>query len=651
MISSRFFNGRFWPILLLIMLLLAACSAPADTVDEAVEIDNSSAETNAEESAEEPVAEEIEAEPNEETAAASETRTITDAMGREVAIPVNPQRVVTLSEIDTDSLLALGIVPVGAPNGRGQTTLPTYLQPMLEGHTTAIGGIGEPNLETILTLEPDLIIYSDPYGPLAERIPELEQIAPVVVPYVFNEDWHWKTVFQAVAGALDKTAEAEAWLQAYDERAAELGALLPAEVVEVSIVRWMADGPRILLSNAFSSQVLSDVGFERPQYQLDLAGTHPVHTDVISMEQIELVDADMIFAGGLNPEGDDAMDVALADPLVQTLSAVQAGRIFLVDGLAWSSTGGPIAALEVLDDVENALTEVGADAGDGETAVAENSALPRTVTDVNGDEVVIADDSAVIALDGPLTEIVYALGAEDRLVATDVSSVYPEAATQLPQVGYVRSLSAEPVLALAPTLVLTTDSAGPPEALAQLQESGVTLALFKAPETIEDSIALVRSVAAALGKEAEGEEIVAQMEADLAEAADLLAQTEGTPRVMFIYARGLDTVSAAGYGTSIDVMFELAGVENAITEWEGYQPLTAEGAVTAAPDALLLFTSGLESVGGSEGLLGVPGIAETPAGAEGRIYDMDGLLLTGLGPRVGEAVIELIQLFHPEVAP
>lgn len=201
---------------------------------------------------------------------------------------------------------------------------------------------------------------SVPYGPLAERIPELEQIAPVVVPYVDTGDWHWKSVFMAVADVLDKTAAADTWMQAYDERTAELGALLPDDVAEVSIVRWMADGPRILLSNAFSSQVLSDVGFARPQYQLDLAGAHPVHTDVISMEQVELVDADLVFAGGLNPEGDVAMQEALADPLVQTLSAVQANRLFQVDGLAWSSTGGPMAALEVLDDLENALIEMGA---------------------------------------------------------------------------------------------------------------------------------------------------------------------------------------------------------------------------------------------------------------------------------------------------
>lgn len=305
-----------------------------------------------EESAEEEMEEAAAAE---EAVAAGETRTFVDAMDREVNIPVDPQRIVVLSEIDLDSLLALGLTPVGAPNGRGQLTLPTYLQPIIEDQTTAIGGLGEPNLETILTLEPDLIVYSDPYGPLAEMIPELEQIAPVVVPYVYNDDWHWKTVFTAIAEAMDKSAEAEAWLESYESRAATLGEQLPEDLNEVSIVRWMADGPRILLPNAFSSQVLDDVGFERPEHQLDLAGTHPVHTDVISMEQVDLINADIIFAGGLNPEGDVVMQEALENPLVQALTAVQAGRLFEVDGLAWSSTGGPMAAENVLDDVESAL--------------------------------------------------------------------------------------------------------------------------------------------------------------------------------------------------------------------------------------------------------------------------------------------------------
>jgi iron complex transport system substrate-binding protein len=350
-ISSRYFIL----LALLVLTLAAACSpqggepaAPPAATDAPTE---PTAEAVAEPT-EAPAAESTAETSGEETA---ETRTFTDAMGREVAIPVDPQRIVVLSEIDLDSLLALGIVPVGAPFGRGQTTLPSYLLSQIEGQTTPIGPIGEPDLETILTLEPDLIVYSDPYGPLAERIPELEQIAPTVVPYVDTGDWHWKSVFNAIAAALDKTAEAEAWMATYDEQTATLGSQLSDDMREVSIVRWMADGPRILLSNAFSSQVLSDVGFTRPQYQLDLAGSHPVHTDVISMEQIDLVNADVIFAGGLNPEGDVALQEALENPLVQALPAVQANRLFVVDGLAWSSTGGPMAATQVLADVEGNL--------------------------------------------------------------------------------------------------------------------------------------------------------------------------------------------------------------------------------------------------------------------------------------------------------
>jgi iron complex transport system substrate-binding protein len=295
--------------------------------------------------------------------------------------------------------------------------------------------------------------------------------------------------------------------------------------------------------------------------------------------------------------------------------------------------------------------EIAAEEAVAETAELDSTAspLPRTITDMDGSEVVIEDDSRIIALEGPVTEIVYALGAGDRLVATDVSSTYPKAATQLPQVGYVRQLSAEPILAVDPSLIITTDQAGPPEAMAQLRESGVPIAMFASASSIEESYALIRSIAQTLGLEAKGEELIAQMEADLAEAEALLERVETTPRVLFIYARGADTVMGGGLDTGVDVILAMAGAENAITEFEGYQPLTAEAAVTAAPDAYLLFTSGLESVGGAEGLLQVPGLAQTPAGENGQVFAMDGLLLTGFGPRVGQAVIELIHLLHPEV--
>ncbi|MEM7029028.1 MAG: hemin ABC transporter substrate-binding protein [Chloroflexota bacterium] len=281
----------------------------------------------------------------------------------------------------------------------------------------------------------------------------------------------------------------------------------------------------------------------------------------------------------------------------------------------------------------------------------DGSSLPRAMQDIDGNEVVIEDDSRIVALGGPVTEIVFALGAGERVVAVDTSSGYPESVKELPQVGYQRRISAEPILAMNPTLILATEEAGPPEAIQQLKDSGVTVLVLPREDTIEGAKEKIRRFAQALGLEAKGEDLIAQMEADLAEAAAVLAQVDQAPTVMFIYARGADSVSAAGTDTGAAAMIELAGAVNAISEYEGYKPLTAESAVTAAPDVLLLFTSGLQSVGGAEGLLGIPGLAQTPAGAEQAVIDMDGLYLTGFGPRTGKAVKELVYQLHPELKP
>ena len=97
-------------------------------------------------------------------------------------------------------------------------------------------------------------------------------------------------------------------------------------------------------------------------------------------------------------------------------------------------------------------------------------------------------------------------------------------------------------------------------------------------------------------------------------------------------------------------MIELAGGENAVTGYEGYKPLTAEAAVTAAPDVLLFLSRGLESVGGYAGLAELPGLALTPAYQAGRVLALDDLYLLGFGPRVGQAVKDLTLALYPEVA-
>lgn len=283
------------------------------------------------------------------------------------------------------------------------------------------------------------------------------------------------------------------------------------------------------------------------------------------------------------------------------------------------------------------------------TAASVTITAPVTVVDAEGNEVTITDRTRIITLGGPVTEIVFALGAGSQVVAVDTSSTYPAEVTELPQVGYQRQLAAEGVLALNPTLLLATTQAGPPEAIQQLRDAGIPILILPAEDSVEGAKAKITGFAQALGKVAEGEQVIADLDADLATAQALLDKTTGQPKVMFIYARGAGSASVAGLKTGGHAMIELAGAANVVNEYDGYKPLTAEAAVAAAPDVILMLSGGLESVGGIDGLLKEPGIAETPAGQNRRIVAMDDEYLLSFGPRLGKALIDLIKLLHPEV--
>lgn len=276
----------------------------------------------------------------------------------------------------------------------------------------------------------------------------------------------------------------------------------------------------------------------------------------------------------------------------------------------------------------------------------------QTLTDATGAEVAVGDTSRVITLGGDVTEVVYALKQENKLVAVDTSSVYPpEKVETLPKVGYVRQLAAEGVLSLDPSLIIATGDAGPPEVLTQIRQAGVPLFIVPSEDSIEGAKAKISAVAEVFGIRARADDLNLQIDLDVAEARLYTGavQASARPKVMFIYARGAGTLSVSGTDTSAHAMIELAGAENAVTEYEGYKPLTAEAAVTAAPDVLLFLSRGLESVGGDTGLADLPGVALTPAYENGRIVALDDLYLLGFGPRVGQAVKDLTLAFYPDV--
>lgn len=253
----------------------------------------------------------------------------------------------------------------------------------------------------------------------------------------------------------------------------------------------------------------------------------------------------------------------------------------------------------------------------------------------------------VISIGGAITEIVYALGAGDRLIARDTTSRWPEAARALPDVGYIRRLSAEPILALRPDLVLYESDSGPASAIAQLRAAGAGMAEMPDEPTPGGVANKIAAVAGALGLEAEGRALSARVAGEFAALREGLAGVETRPRVLFLLSTGQGAPRAAGVGTSADNIIALAGGANAIDEFTGYKPLSPEAAAAADPDVLLATERTVRNIGGREALLASPAVAATRAAREGRLAIMDGLLLLGFGPRAPAAARQLASALHP----
>ena len=272
-----------------------------------------------------------------------------------------------------------------------------------------------------------------------------------------------------------------------------------------------------------------------------------------------------------------------------------------------------------------------------------------TVTDSEGKAITITDTSRVLTLGGPVTEIVFALGQGKHVIATDTSSYFPEAAAKLPKVGYQRSLSAEGVISQKPSLILGTTEAGPPTVIKQLRDTNITTLILPSEPSVQGAKNKILAIGQVFGVQAKAERLARGIDLDLAEAKILYTKFKQRPKVLFVYARGAGTQLVSGKGSSADAMIQLAGGVNAVQDYDGYKPMTSEAVVAAAPDVILFLTLGLESVGGVDGALKMPGIALTPAGKNKRILDMDDLYLLSFGPRLGKAVIDLTYLLHPEL--
>jgi iron complex transport system substrate-binding protein len=278
--------------------------------------------------------------------------------------------------------------------------------------------------------------------------------------------------------------------------------------------------------------------------------------------------------------------------------------------------------------------------------------LPATITGSDGKQVTVTDVSRIVPLNGDLTEIVYALGLGKNVVGDDFTATYPLEAQKLPKIGLQTMLSAEGILALKPTVIIGNNDAGPSAVLDQIRSAGIPLVILQYPSTLDGVAPKIKQVAQALGVPDRGDALGAHTQTQIDAAEALAKKATSHPRVAFLYLRGTQVQDIGGKDYGSDGLIVAAnaidaGAQAGVT---GLQPLTAEALVAANPDVILTLDGALDSVGGVDGLLKLPGVGQTPAGMNKKIIHFDDQYLLGLGPRVGEALMDLVKALHPELA-
>lgn len=252
-----------------------------------------------------------------------------------------------------------------------------------------------------------------------------------------------------------------------------------------------------------------------------------------------------------------------------------------------------------------------------------------------------ATATRIVSLGGDVTETIYAIHAESQLAGVDSTSTWPEAATTLPNVGYVRQLSAEGVLALRPDLILATHDAGPPTAVTHLRDAGVHIESLPASRTPADVEAKIRDIGRLTDHAKAADALATSVAHTFAELATAVAAMRSHPRAVFLMSMGQGSPMAAGNDTAADRALMLAGAINVAHDVPGYKAISPEALVAMKPDVIVLMKEREDAVGGVDGVLKMPGVSDTPAGKAKRVYFVEGQALLGFGPRTADQALAL----------
>ncbi|WP_084458504.1 heme/hemin ABC transporter substrate-binding protein [Nocardia caishijiensis] len=277
--------------------------------------------------------------------------------------------------------------------------------------------------------------------------------------------------------------------------------------------------------------------------------------------------------------------------------------------------------------------------------------LPSIARSFDGTAVTVTDASRIIAVDryGTLAQTVWALGLGENLIGRSTSASFPAVADVPNVAGGNGSLSVEAVLALRPSVFLTDTTSAAPAVRDQLRAAGVTVVYFDPDRSMDGVVPQIEAVAAALGVPDAGRALGQRTRDEIAAATARVPVRDPKPTIAFLYLRSAAITMMAGPGSGADSLITAVGGVDAGTAAglsEPFTAITSEAMIAASPDVLLVMTDGLESLGGVDGLLKVPGIAQTPAGRDRRVVDMSDAVVLSFGPNTGRVVSSLADAIY-----
>lgn len=482
-------------------------------------------------------------------AAAGEVRTIEHSMDT-TDVTCTPERVVTLGQGATDAALALGVTPVGAADPWGGQWY-AYLADQVEG-ITSIGSETEPNLEAIAALQPDLIIGSQTRH---EAIyDQLTQIAPTVFAEGIGKVW--KENFQLYAQALCREETGDELLAAWEARIADFQAQMGDRLnTEVSLVRFRSGEVRIY-TTGFPGSILREAGLQRPESQEVADWDNDPQVMNLSKEQIPLMDGDVMFymvSDWGNNEGSAIQAEWIDHPLWQTLTVVQNDAVYPVNEEHWNLGGGIQAANRLLDDLYAFfLPDATPAPAAAEAAGDDAAAFPVTIEHKYGSTTIEAQPQRIVTVGLIDHDALLALGivpvGTTEWFGEYPGALWPWAQEKLAElggavptvVGGSDGINFEQIAALNPDLILALYSGVTEEEYGLLREIAPTVA--QPAEYVDYGIPwqdLTRKVGQAVGKAAEADALIADVEARFAQVRAEHPEFEGATSVVATPYQGI----------------------------------------------------------------------------------------------------------------